>query len=180
MKHKSKIVTMTTVALCTAIISILGPLAIPLPFSPVPIALCIFAIYIAAYALGALWGTASVALYLLLGLIGVPVFAETTGTGPGAFAGATGGYLIGYLFIAFFSGLFIQKFEKKIYMHVVGILIGLTICYVLGVIWLAHVTGLSLWGALCAGFFPYLPGDAAKIILGMLVGIPLRKALKKI
>lgn len=181
MKTKSRIKTMTTIAVSTAIICLLGPHAIPIPFSPAPVALCMFGIYIAAYALGAKLAVAATGIYLLLGLAGVPVFSTTAGVGPGAFAGATGGYLIGYLPLAFFSGLFIEKFEKKYYMHVVGIVIGLAICYALGAPWLAHVVNYeNFWVGLLNGVLVFLPGDALKIVLAMVVGIPLRRALKRI
>ncbi len=178
MQNKSKVVLMTTIALSTAIICILGPLSITIPISPVPIAPCMFGIYIAAYVLGSKWGTASTALYLLIGLIGIPVFSAFSG-GPGKLFGPTGGYLIGYIPVAFLSGLFIEKFENKIYLHVIGMLIGLTICYGLGTAWLAVQAHLSLPAALGAGVIPFIPTDIVKIVLAVIVGVPLRKAVKK-
>lgn len=169
---------MTTVALSTAILCILGPMSIMIPVSPVPIALSIFGIYIAAYALGCKWGTIATCLYLLIGLVGIPVFSAFSG-GPGKLFGPTGGYLIGYIPLAFFSGLFIDKFEKHIYLHVVGILIGLVICYALGTAWLAFQAGMEFKAALGAGVIPFIPGDIAKIILAVVVGVPLRKAIKR-
>ena len=178
MNNNFKIKLMTMIALSTAIICILGPLSITIPFSPVPIAICMFGMYISAYALGCKWGTASCALYILIGLIGVPVFSAFSG-GPGKLFGPTGGYIIGYLPLVFLTGLFIDKFENKIYMHVIGMLLGLTICYALGTVWLAFQAKLSMSAALAAGVIPFIPMDIVKIVLAVIVGVPLRKALKK-
>jgi len=178
MNINSKIKKMTTVSLAAAIICILGPLSITIPISPVPIAICIFGIYIAAYVLGSKWGTLAVLIYLLIGLIGVPVFSAFSG-GPGKLLGPTGGYLIGYIPLVFVAGLFIEKFEGKIYMHVIGMLIGLTICYIMGTAWLAIQASLSFTAALSAGVIPFIPADIVKIILAVIVGVPLRKATKK-
>lgn len=177
--NKTKVTLMTTIALATAIICILGPLSITLPFSPVPIAICMFGIYIAAYALGSRYATVAVCLYLLIGLVGVPVFSAFSG-GPGKLFGPTGGYLIGYIPLVFLSGLFIEKFESKIYMHVIGMLLGLIICYALGTAWLAYQAGMTLPVALGAGVIPFIPMDIVKIVLAVIVGVPLRKALKRI
>lgn len=179
MNTSSKIKIMTTVSLSAAIICILGPLSITIPISPVPIAICIFGIYISAYALGSKLGTLAVSLYLLIGLIGIPVFSGFSG-GPGKLLGPTGGYLIGYIPLVFISGLFIEKFENKIYMHVIGIIIGLIICYALGTVWLAYQANLTFLSALSAGVIPFIPADIVKIILAVIVGVPLRKALKRI
>lgn len=179
MKKKITTKQMTTIALTTALICILGPLSIPLPFSPVPIAPCMFAIYLAAYVLNAKLGTASCCLYILIGLVGIPVFSKFTG-GPQVLVGPTGGYIVGYIPLAFLTGLFIEKFEKKLYMHAVGMIIGLVICYALGTAWLAYEKSLSFSAALMAGVIPFIPGDIIKIVLAIIVGTPLRKALKKI
>ena len=85
--------------LMAAVLCILGPISLPLPFSPVPISLGTLAVYLAAVILGGRLGTVSCALYLLLGLAGLPVFSGYAG-GAAKLFGPTGGYLTGYLFLA--------------------------------------------------------------------------------
>ena len=85
---------MTITALMTALICVLGPFS--LPIGPVPIALTNFVIFITLYVIGMKRGLIAVALYLLIGLIGLPVFSGF-GAGIGKLVGPTGGYLIGYL-----------------------------------------------------------------------------------
>ena len=95
---------MVLIALMTAVTCVLGPLSIPLPFSPVPISLTNFAIFLAIFVLGMKSGTISFIIYLLLGAIGVPVFSSFRG-GLQVLAGPTGGYLIGFIFLALIMGL---------------------------------------------------------------------------
>ncbi|MBQ7587453.1 MAG: biotin transporter BioY [Lachnospiraceae bacterium] len=179
MESGSKVKKMCYVALATAIICVLGPLSVNIPVSPVPISLAILGIYIAAYALSAKWGTVACIIYILIGLAGVPVLAGYTG-GPQKLFGPTGGYMIGYIAVAFFTGFFIEKFENKFYMHAVGMVIGLAICYTLGTVWLARVAGMSFGAALAAGVIPFIPMDIVKMVIAVAVGVPLRKALKRV
>ena len=119
MKNKTRIttITITKVALSTAIICILGPLSFTIPISPVPISLGILGIFFAVYVNGWLWGTVSCILYLLLGFVGVPVFTGFS-AGAGKLLGPTGGYMIGYIFLSLVAGFFISKFEKNIPLHI--------------------------------------------------------------
>ena len=80
----------------TAVTCILGPLSLPLPFSPVPITLTNFAVFLSIYILGMKYGTISLLIYLALGTIGLPVFSSFSG-GLGKLAGPTGGYLFGFV-----------------------------------------------------------------------------------
>ena len=125
------------------------------------------------------WGTVATALYILIGLAGVPVFAGFT-SGPAKLLGPTGGYMIGYLFVALISGFFIDKWFGKLWMHAVGMVTGTGICYLLGTLWLAHSASLTFKAALMAGVIPYIPADIVKIVIAMAVGVPLRKALNRI
>lgn len=169
----------TIIGLMTAITCILGPLSIPIPFSVVPISFTNLAIYFSVFILGWKRGTISYFIYLLMGLVGVPVFSGFS-AGPGKLVGPTGGYLIGFILLATISGLFIEKFSGKIYMYVVGMVLGLAITYTLGTAWLAYQLGLTFEEGLFMGVIPYLPGDAMKIIAAALVGPVLRKNVNKI
>ena len=170
---------MVLIALMTAVTCVLGPLSIPLPFSPVPISLTNFAIFLAIFVLGMKSGTISFIIYLLLGAVGVPVFSSFRG-GFQVLAGPTGGYLIGFIFLALIMGFALDHFDRKLVPTIIGMIIGMAVCYAFGTVWLAKLLSLSLKEGLMMGVIPYLPGDAAKIIIAAIVGPKLYGATQKI
>lgn len=143
---------------------------------PVPISLTNLVIMISIYVLGFRDATISYIVYLLLGLVGLPVFSGFTG-GLGKLAGPTGGYLIGFIFLALIAGLFVDKFPKNRILAVIGMLIGMAITYIFGTEWLAIQLKMSFVAALSVGVIPYLAGDAVKIIIAIIVGPVLRSRL---
>lgn len=170
---------MVLIALMTAVTCVLGPLSIPLPFSPVPISLTNFAIFLAIFVLGMKSGTISFIIYLLLGAIGVPVFSSFRG-GLQVLAGPTGGYLIGFIFLALIMGFALDHFDRKLVPTIIGMIIGMAVCYAFGTVWLAKLLSLSFKEGLMMGVIPYLAGDAAKIIIAAIVGPKLYGAIQKI
>ena len=116
--------TIAMIALMTAVTCILGPLSVPI--GPVPISLTNLAIYFTVILLGWKKGTVSYVIYLLIGLVGVPVFSSFS-AGPAKLFGPTGGYLIGFIFLAMISGWFIEKFPGKRVMYFVGMVVTLTL-----------------------------------------------------
>ena len=176
---KMTILTITRVALSAAVICVLGPLSINIPVSPVPISLGILGIFLAVYVNGWLYGTLSCLIYLLIGFAGMPVFSNFTG-GIAKLAGPTGGYMIGYIPLALIAGFFISKFEKKIPLHVLGMVLGTIVCYMFGTMWLKISLQMSFSAALMAGVVPYIPADLAKMAIAVGIGIPVRAGIKKI
>lgn len=170
---------MVLIALMTAVTCVLGPLSIPLPFSPVPISLTNFAIFLAIFVLGMKSGTISFIIYLLLGAVGVPVFSSFRG-GLQVLAGPTGGYLIGFIFLALIMGFALDHFDRKLVPTIIGMIIGMAVCYAFGTVWLAKLLSLSFKEGLMMGVIPYLAGDAAKIIIAAIVGPKLYGATQKI
>lgn len=170
---------MVLIALMTAVTCVLGPLSIPLPFSPVPISLTNFAIFLAIFVLGMKSGTISFIIYLLLGAIGVPVFSSFRG-GLQVLAGPTGGYLIGFIFLALIMGFALDHFDRKLVPTIIGMIIGMAVCYAFGTVWLAKLLSLSFKEGLMMGVIPYLAGDVAKIIIAAIVGPKLYGATQKI
>ena len=118
----SKTYEMTVTALMTAVTCILAPLSIPI--GPVPISFTNLAIYLSLYLLGWKRGTISYLVYLLIGLVGVPVFSGFTG-GIGKLAGPTGGYIIGFIAMAVIAGLVIDKCHNR-WLQLLGILLDRT------------------------------------------------------
>lgn len=178
-KQKIRTKQMVLIALMTAVTCVLGPLSIPLPFSPVPISLTNFAIFLAIFVLGMKSGTISFIIYLLLGAVGVPVFSSFRG-GFQVLAGPTGGYLIGFIFLALIMGFALDHFDRKLVPTIIGMIIGMAVCYAFGTVWLAKLLSLSFKEGLMMGVIPYLPGDAAKIIIAAIVGPKLYGATQKI
>ena len=177
--QKIKTKQMVLIALMTAVTCVLGPLSIPLPFSPVPISLTNFAIFLAIFVLGMKNGTISFIIYLLLGAVGVPVFSSFRG-GLQVLAGPTGGYLIGFIFLALIMGFALDHFDRKLVPTIIGMIIGMAVCYAFGTVWLAKLLSLSFKEGLIMGVIPYLAGDVAKIIIAAIVGPKLYGATQKI
>lgn len=173
---KSSTYHLTLIGIMTAITCILGPLSIPIPFSPVPITFTNLAIYLTAFILGWKRGTISYFIYLLLGLVGLPVFSNFSG-GPGKLLGPTGGYLIGFILMAFISGYLIETFYGKVTMYILGLILATAAAYLLGTAWLAYQMDLTFYQALMAGVIPYLIGDGVKITIALIAGPMIRKRL---
>ncbi len=174
---------MALIGLMAAVICILGPWSLYLPLNPVPISLCTLAIYFVISVLGMKLSTVSVLIYILLGLVGLPVLSGFSG-GAGKLFGPTGGYIIGYIFMALICGFFVDKwfnrdgFGNKL-IAFLGMLLGTAALYLFGTVWLAYQSSLDFPAALAMGVIPYIPGDLLKIILAMLLGYQIRKRLLK-
>lgn len=178
-KTKQKITTyqMALIGLMTAVTCILGPLSIQLP-GGVPISLTNLVIYLTVFILGWKKATISYCIYMLLGIIGLPVFSGFAG-GLGKVAGPTGGYIAGFIFLAMISGYFVEKFPGKSYMYVIGMLLGTIVAYILGTAWFMAQTHMALGAALAACVFPFLIGDAIKIAIATLTGPSIRKQVMR-
>lgn len=165
-KTKLNIRIMTLVGLMVAVCGICAQIAIPLPFSPVPLTLQTLAIMVAAMMLGPRWGTLVMLVYVAAGSVGIPVFAQAK-AGIGALAGATGGFIWGFIPGAFVMGILAGETKKdlKFIKAIVAALAGLAIIYSCGVIQLSIVAGLSIGQAILVGALPYLPLEAVKILL---------------
>ncbi|RLC30693.1 MAG: biotin transporter BioY, partial [Deltaproteobacteria bacterium] len=115
---------------------------VAIPMGPVPIVLQNLFIFLAGLLLGRKWGLTCVGIYLLAGILGLPVFAGGTG-GIGRLIGPTGGYLIGFLPAVFVIGLISEKFPRRRFIEVTAMVCGTVIIYACGVSWLALLTGMS-------------------------------------
>ena len=163
------------VALMSAVMCLLGPLAIPI--GPVPISAMTLIIYLTMYVLGMKLATVSCMIYLLLGFVGVPVFAGYTG-GAAKLLGATGGYLVGYICLTLIGGFIMERFSYKRIWCIVGMVLGKAVLYAFGTVWFMILMECGLGYALSSCVVPFLIGDLAKIVLAELVGQEVRKRLK--
>ncbi|MCI9189380.1 MAG: biotin transporter BioY [Lachnospiraceae bacterium] len=168
----------TLAGLMTAVFCLLGPLSLNIPISPVPISLGMLALYFVTSVLGMKLGTFSVLAYILLGLAGLPVFTGFTG-GAGKLLGPTGGYIIGYIFMALICGFFVDKWGNRLIMEILGMVLGTAVCYLFGTVWLAYLASYTFYQALAAGVLPYIPLDAVKLAIALLVGRQIRARILK-
>ncbi len=166
------------IGLMTAVTCVLGPVSFPLPISPVPISLGVLGILLATYLLGMKWGTLSCLVYLLLGLVGLPVFTGFSG-GLGKVLGPTGGYLLGYIFLSLIAGFFISKWPSKWPLHLAGMILGTAVMYLFGTLWLGYLVKRSFVEALWMGVIPYIPADLLKIAITLSLGGLIRRRLVK-
>lgn len=134
---------------------------ISIPIGPVNLVLANFFIFLAGLLLGLPWAGFSIGLYLLIGLIGLPVFQGGSG-GIAHFYGPTGGYLIGYLAAAFVIPFTAGGGKGPLWRKSIAVLAGLLIIYALGLPWLRYKLGLTWQGAFLAGFVPYILVDLVK------------------
>jgi biotin transport system substrate-specific component len=151
-------------------------IVIPLP--PVPITAQTFFLNLAAALLGGPLGAASQFIYVMLGVVGIPVFSSGK-AGLGVLFGPTGGYLIGFIIAAFVIGL-IARIKKGagIFWYIFSMLVGMVIIYFFGVMQLSFVANLSFAKALAVGVLPFLPGDIIKIILAAIICSRLKGRIK--
>jgi biotin transport system substrate-specific component len=181
MNHRSSgSMTMPVLAcLFAALISVGAYISLPLPGSPVPVVLQNMLILLAALVLGPLWGLAATSLYLVLGTIGLPVFAGGTG-GVARLMGLTGGYLVGYLPGSFLAGLVSRSGAIKIWRNALASLLCMAVVYLFGVVHLKFVLDASWAKAIAEGLIPFLPGDVVKILLASVLAARLAPRLEAI
>lgn len=148
----------------SALIAIAAQVAIPLPFTPVPLTLQPLAVIFVGVALGSTRGAAAAALYLLEGMSGLPVFAQGH-SGPAWLLGPTAGYLYSYPFAAWVAGYISERgWGSTILRAVSGMLLALTVIYLGGWSWLAALTDAR--SAFAAGVAPFVLADVIKVVLG--------------
>ena len=152
-----------TVTIGSILIALLAQLRIPLPFTPVPITGQTLGVLLVAGVLGSRLGIASLGLYLLSGLAGLPVFTGW-GFGMAHLVSPTGGYLVGFIAAAYTVGLLAEHGWSRQWLRVTGMfIIGEFIIYLFGITYLATFVGLQ--NALIQGVWPFLIGDLLKAAL---------------
>lgn len=167
---------MVICAIMTALMCVLAPMSIPI--GPVPITLTNLVIYITIVLLGTKLTTVSYIVYLLIGLVGVPVFSGFTG-GVAKLAGPTGGYLIGFIFMIIIGGIIYEKFGSNNIIAGLGLFAGLVVAYIFGTVWFVHQMDYTYSAALSVCVWPFVPFDIIKIVIAIILGKTIKKALKK-
>lgn len=180
MARKISIQGMSYAAMFGAMTAIGAYIIIPLPV--VPITLQTFVMYLAASLLGGRLGALSQTVYILLGVIGLPVFAGGK-AGLGVLIGPTGGYLMGFIIGAYIIGKMLESRKHSGYVWIaLSLILATAVIYICGVAQLLVVAQLSLKKAIIAGVLPFLIGDVIKIAAATLLitKIKSRIQIKKI
>ena len=177
---KLKVLDMAYIAIGAVLIAICSWINIP---TEVPFTLQTFAVFFVLMLLGGERGTISILIYILLGAVGVPVFAGFS-AGIGILFGNTGGYILGFIFIGLIYILFTRVFKmKNIFFKVLALVIGLAICYAFGSIWFMHIyirdSGeVGLFAVLGWCVFPFIIPDLIKMALAVIIAKRIQPVLK--
>lgn len=168
----------TLIGIFAAVMAICSWISIP---ASIPFTLQTFGVFLAVGLLGGRRGTLAVAVYLLLGTIGLPVFSGFTG-GIGHLIGPTGGYIIGFILSALVMWLFEKYAGSSSAVLGISMTIGLLVCYLFGTVWFMTVytknTGeIGLMTALGWCVIPYIIPDAIKILAALALCRRLRPVL---
>jgi len=152
---------------------------IAIPIGPVPITLQTLFVHLSGVLLGSRHGALAQFLYLLVGVIGLPVFARG-GSGLGHLLGPTGGYLIGFIIGGgYLTGKLAELRQNPGPAWIAGsCLAGLVVIYTLGIFQLSVVSGRSLAEAYAVGVAPFLIGDALKIVVAVFITLKLKGMIK--
>ncbi len=169
------------IALFAVLIVVCSWISVPTPMG-IPVTLQTFAIFLSLGLLGGRRGTASLIVYILLGVVGLPVFSGFRG-GAGVILGTTGGYIIGFVFSALLFWLITAKLGNRTFIIITAMILGVIVCYAFGTAWFVFMYtesagAVSVWGVLSSCVFPFIVPDAAKIALAVLLTAKLSPRLK--
>jgi biotin transport system substrate-specific component len=153
----------------TGLVAGAAQISVKLPFTPVPITGQTFAVVLVGASLGALRGTASLMVYLWLGVAGAPIYAHHD-SGWNVITSASGGYIVGFVLAAALTGFLAERgWDWHFSSSVSAMLTGNVIIYLVGLPWLAVVLNTNLEKTLEYGLYPFVPGDIFKLYLAAAV-----------
>lgn len=164
------------IAILAAIICVFAPLSVPA--GAIPISLSTFAIYVVSCSVSKSYSLPAVAVYILIGAVGLPVFSSFTG-GLQCISGYTGGYILGYIPCTFIIGLLTDKFKKPKIIYPVSMVAGTLICYLSGTLWYMYRAECGFLQSAAVCVLPFIIGDIIKIAAASCIGLTLKQRLKK-
>ncbi len=162
---RSTVATVLAVVGFAALTALAAQIAIPLPFTPVPITGQTLVVLLGGAALGSRAGASSQLLYVLVGALGAPIYADGAG-GWEAATGATAGYLFGFVAAAYVVGLLAERKQDRTFASSLpAFLLGSVIIYAFGTTWLMRFLEVDFAAALALGFAPFVIGDLVKLLI---------------
>ena len=178
---KTSIYNYTAYALIAALICIFAPMSVPI--GPIPVSLTNLVLYFAIFIIGTKGTTISYLVYMLIGIVGLPVFSGYAG-GIGKVAGPTGGYLVGFIPMIIIMGLaYTNTKNKKASVNItatfIGMIVGTLVAYALGTLWFVFQMDCTWAYALSVCVFPFIPFDLGKMVIANILGRIVRKPLLK-
>lgn len=179
-KRENKIDTqsMTKIALCVAVLSASSYLVIPLPFTPIVLSVHTIMVNLIGLILKPWHAAYTILVYLIMGLIGLPVFSAGT-AGPSKLFGPTGGFYFGFLFAVIAISLLKGKRPNVIRYAIVTTVVGMPIQHLFAILFMCFHNGFNIKAAALTVSIPFLPGDIAKCVLAAVIGAALNKVLQR-
>ena len=178
MKKKFRTIDLVFIALGAVFIAICSWISIP---TTVPFTMQTFAVFLVLSAFGGKRGTVAIILYILLGVVGIPVFSRFT-SGIGVLLGSTGGYIVGFIFIGLIYWLTVRILGKKLWVEILAMVIGLAVCYSFGTVWFMIVyagsnepVGIAMVLSWCV--IPFIIPDLIKLGLALTLARRLSRTL---
>lgn len=174
---KSNVVDLVFMAMFSVIIAACSWISIQI--FEVPFTLQTFGIFITLLILGGKKGTVSVIVYVLLGLVGVPVFAGFK-SGATALFGPTGGYILGFILTTLVYWAMTKLLGDKLWVEILALILGLAVCYAFGTVWFMNVytKDITLTKALALCVTPFLIPDALKMVFAFVISKTLKSRVK--
>lgn len=179
-KHKSPARDIAEIGLSVALITVCAWISIPV--AQIPITLQTFAVALVGALLGVRKGLVAVAVYVLMGLVGLPVFSSFR-AGAAVLFGPTGGYILGFFFLLLFPALAkhlpLRRAWARTGAFFSGMVVGEVVCYAFGTVWFVLMYRCSLGYAISLCVLPYLLPDAVKFAVAAMLAVRLEKFLRK-
>ena len=176
---KTNVLNLTQIALCVALLGASSYLVVPLPFTPIVLSLHTVMVNLIGLLLKPKHAAAAIGVYLLMGLIGLPVFSGGT-AGPAKLFGPTGGFYFGFLCAVVLISLLKGEKNSLLRYILVTALVGMPVQHIFGVAFMCFHNGFDLKAAVTAVSLPFIPGDIVKCVLSSALGVLLNKALAKL
>ncbi len=173
-KKKFKTIDIVYIGLFAALIAVCAWISIPMTVS---FTLQTCAVCLTAGLLGWKRGTLTVLVYILLGMVGLPVFTGFK-SGIAAVTGPTGGYIVGFIFTALIVGWAADRLGKKLWVNILFMAIGILVCYLFGTVWFMIAYKVTFASALTTCVIPFLIPDAVKIAVAAILVNRLKKFVK--
>lgn len=172
-RNRNVTLNLVMTGMFSALLIVLSQLSIPTP-TGVPITLQTFAVAITGVILGWKFGLVSTLIYILLGVAGLPVFANFK-AGLQAIMGPTGGFIYGFILMVILCGIGSKR--KNILLGILIGIIGLLGCHVLGINHYAFLSNISFWKSALLVSIPYFIKDVVSIVLAFVIGIQVKKSI---
>jgi biotin transport system substrate-specific component len=159
------------IAFCGAIIAVLAQITIPIPV--IPLTMQTLAVGLISTIIPWRQSVAAVSVYVIMGAIGLPVYANFTG-GVGILFGPTGGFLLSFVLMAFVIGYYQSIVGYSKWQAISANLLGMLINLIIGTVWLKYYLQLSWIEAFMSGFVPFIVVGVIKAVLAASIGLTIR------